>query len=110
MSQASSRTTSETPAREIEEIARYLEAPVLYRATPAQNRGASFLAIASASAGPVVASPDGLLVVDYSATGQAVGVEITAPRNVPLERLNALLAELGEPPLPEEEYLPLRAA
>jgi hypothetical protein len=57
-----------------------------------------------------VASPDGLLVVDYGATGRPVGVEITAPLAVPLERLNQLLADLGETPLEEHEYKPVRAA
>jgi hypothetical protein len=57
-----------------------------------------------------VASPDGLLIVDYGATGRPVGVEITAPQAVPLERLNQLLAGLGELPLVEHEYRPLRAA
>jgi hypothetical protein len=57
-----------------------------------------------------VASPDGLLVVDYGSTGRAVGVEITAPQAVPLERLNQLLAELGEPPMAEQDYGPVRAA
>ena len=57
-----------------------------------------------------VPSQDGLLVVDYSATGRAIGVEITAPQAVPLERLNLLLAELGELPLTEHEYRPVRAA
>jgi hypothetical protein len=57
-----------------------------------------------------VASPDGLLVVDYGSTGRPVGVEITAPQAVPLERLNQLLAELGEPPMAEQEYRPVRAA
>lgn len=56
------------------------------------------------------ASPDGLLVVDYSATGRPVGVEITAPQAVPLERLNQLLADLGEAPLAEQDYKPVRAA
>ena len=57
-----------------------------------------------------VASSDGLLVVDYGLTGRAVGVEITAPLAVPLDRLNLLLAELGEAPLAEQEYRPLHAA
>ena len=57
-----------------------------------------------------VASPDGLLVVDYGATGRPVGVEITAPQAVPLERLNELLADLGEAPLAGHEYKPVRAA
>ncbi len=57
-----------------------------------------------------VPSPDGLLVIDYAASGQPVGVEITAPLAVSLERLNRLLADLGESPLAEQDYLPVRAA
>jgi hypothetical protein len=57
-----------------------------------------------------VASSDGLLIVDYSTSGRPLGVEITAPQAVPLERLNQLLAELGEPPLAEQDYKPARAA
>ena len=49
-------------------------------------------------------------LVDYGATGRPIGVEITAPQAVPLERLNQLLAELGEAPLAEQEYKPVRAA
>ena len=37
-----------------------------------------------------VASPDGLLIVDYAASGRPLGVEITAPQAVPLDRLNQL--------------------
>jgi hypothetical protein len=55
-------------------------------------------------------SADGLLVVDYAANGHPIGVEITAPLAVPLERLNSLLADLGESPLAEHEYGPVRAA
>jgi hypothetical protein len=57
-----------------------------------------------------VASADGLLIVDYGATGRRVKVEITVSQAVPLERLNQLLADLGEPPLAEQEYKPVRAA
>ena len=57
-----------------------------------------------------VATADGLLVVDNNTMGRAVGIEITAPRAVPLQRLNQLLADLGEPPLLEREYAPVRAA
>jgi hypothetical protein len=57
-----------------------------------------------------VASTDGVLIVDYGATGPPVGVEITAPPAAPLERLNELLAELGESPLAEQDYQPVRAA
>ena len=37
-----------------------------------------------------VASPDGLLIVDYAASGRPLGFEITAPQAVPLDRLNQL--------------------
>lgn len=57
-----------------------------------------------------VPSHDGLLVVDYAGNGQPIGVEITAPLTVPLERLNHLLSNLGEPPLSEQDYLPVRTA
>jgi hypothetical protein len=57
-----------------------------------------------------VPSGDGLLVVDYGQNGKAIGVEITAPSAVPLDRLNRVLADLGETPLSEHDYLPVRAA
>lgn len=57
-----------------------------------------------------VPSADGLLVVDYAHDGRPIGVEITAPNAVPLDRLNRLLADLGETPLNEHDYLPVRAA
>jgi hypothetical protein len=56
------------------------------------------------------ASPDGLLIVDYAASGRTLGVEITAPQAVPLDRLNQLLAELSEPPLSEQDYWPTGVA
>ena len=55
-------------------------------------------------------SADGLLVVDYAQNGKPIGVEITAPTAVPLDRLNRLLADLGETPLSEHDYVPVRAA
>lgn len=57
-----------------------------------------------------VASDDGLMIVDYDVAGRPVGIEITAPQAVPLERLNQLLADLGEAPLAEGDYKPMRAA
>ena len=57
-----------------------------------------------------VPSPDGLLVVDYGVNGRPVGVEITAPLAVSLQRLNRLLSELGEAPLADQDYSPVRAA
>lgn len=57
-----------------------------------------------------VASPDALLIVDYDTAGRAIGVEITAPADVSLARIDALLAELGAAPLAKEEYERLHAA
>jgi hypothetical protein len=39
-----------------------------------------------------------------------VGIEITAPDAVSLERLNALVLTLREPPLTDQEFRPARAA
>jgi hypothetical protein len=57
-----------------------------------------------------VATPDGLLVVDYNGAGQPVGVEITAPQAVSLERINELLASLGQQALADHEFKPVKAA
>jgi hypothetical protein len=57
-----------------------------------------------------VATPGGLLVVDYNAAGLPVGVEITAPQAVSLERVNELLAALGQPALADHEFKPVLAA
>ncbi|HEV8675936.1 MAG TPA: DUF2283 domain-containing protein [Methylomirabilota bacterium] len=56
------------------------------------------------------ASPDGLLVVDYAADGRPIGLEITAPEAVTLDRVNVMLRQLGQPPLPEQDFRPLTAA
>lgn len=56
------------------------------------------------------ASADGLLIVDFAADGQPIGIEITAPVAVTLERINDLLARLAQQPLLEAEFGPLRAA
>jgi hypothetical protein len=52
---------------------------------------------------------DGLLVVDYGRSGKAIGIEVTAPYAVTLERLNRLLADLDEAPLSAQDYVPIRA-
>ena len=57
-----------------------------------------------------VASDDGLLVIDYGQQGKAIGIEITAPSAVPLDRLNRVLADLAETPLSAHDYMPVRAA
>ena len=56
------------------------------------------------------ASTDGLLVVDVAADGRPIGIEITAPGMVTLERINDVLRTLAQPPLLEAEFAPLRAA
>ena len=43
-----------------------------------------------------VPSADGLLVVDHGQNGKAIGVEITAPSAVPLDRLNRPVAFADE--------------
>lgn len=57
-----------------------------------------------------VPSPDGLLVVDYAANASRLVWRSRTPPAVSLERLNRLLADLGESPLAEQDYLPVRAA
>ena len=57
-----------------------------------------------------VATPDGLLVVDYNGAERALGIEITAPQAVSLERLNELLLPLGQSPLADQEFKPVSAA
>ncbi len=56
------------------------------------------------------ASADGLLIVDFAADGRPIGIEITSPGAVTLERINDLLGNLAQQPLPEAEFAPLRAA
>jgi hypothetical protein len=56
------------------------------------------------------ASADSLLIVDVATDGRPTGIEITAPGSVTLDRINALLTGLGQEPLPEAEFAPLRAA
>jgi uncharacterized protein YuzE len=50
------------------------------------------------------------LVIDYSAGGQPIGIEITAPSKLSMAALNRVLKDLGCPPLRREDFSPLRAA
>jgi len=50
------------------------------------------------------------LRVDYDGSGRPIGVEITAPQAVTVEELNDVLARLALPPVPVDEWAPLRAA
>lgn len=50
------------------------------------------------------------LRIDYDSAGAPLGIEITAPRAVSVDDLNALLTRLGQPELPAEEWAPASAA
>ena len=50
------------------------------------------------------------LVVDYDAGGNAIGIEITAPRQLKTADFNRVLANLGLSPVEERDLEPLRAA
>lgn len=49
-------------------------------------------------------------LVDWSADGRAIGIEMPSPSLVTLDPLNGLLAELHLDPLAPEELAPLGAA
>jgi hypothetical protein len=50
------------------------------------------------------------LLVDYAASGEPIGVEITAPGIVSVAEINAVLERIGAAPLAPEEGAPLQAA
>ena len=50
------------------------------------------------------------LVIDFTADGQAIGIEITAPAKVSLAALNAVLQDLGHTPATEADLAPVLAA
>jgi hypothetical protein len=50
------------------------------------------------------------LVIDFTAEGQAIGIEITAPAKVSLAALNGVLKELGHAPASEADLAPVLAA
>lgn len=50
------------------------------------------------------------LVIDFARTGQAIGIEITAPERVSLTHLNRVLRDIGAAPLKRVDFAPLRAA
>ena len=49
-------------------------------------------------------------LVDYTADGKPIGVEITAPAQVGIAELNRVLADLHAPAVTNEDIAPLRAA
>jgi uncharacterized protein YuzE len=50
------------------------------------------------------------LLVDYTADGKPIGIEITAPALVGIAELNRVLANLHAPAVTNEDIAPLRAA
>jgi uncharacterized protein YuzE len=50
------------------------------------------------------------LVIDFTADGQAIGIEITTPAKMSLAALNAVLRELGHAPATEADLAPVLAA
>ena len=50
------------------------------------------------------------LVIDFTADGEAIGIEITAPAKVSLLALNAVLRELGHSPASQADLAPVLAA
>jgi len=50
------------------------------------------------------------LLVDYTADGKPIGIEITAPARVGIAELNRVLAALHAPAVTNEDIAPLRAA
>ena len=58
---------------------------------------AAYLALAHQTGEKIsttIPSVDGLLVVDYATIGGALGIEMTSPQDISLERLNELPADL----------------
>ena len=53
---------------------------------------------------------DGGLIVDYSADGRSIGIEITAPKIVTVESLNRALATANQSPVGPQEFQPLLSA
>jgi hypothetical protein len=50
------------------------------------------------------------ILVDFAASGEPIGLEITAPTRVTAEQVNAALRTLGVATIAPEELSPLKAA
>ena len=53
---------------------------------------------------------DGGLLVDYDDSGDAIGIEITAPSLITAEQISRVLEKLGHAPIGPNEIPPLAAA
>ena len=49
------------------------------------------------------------VLIDYAASGEPIGLEITAPRQVTVDTVNAVLETLGLAVMAPEELVPLEA-
>jgi len=49
------------------------------------------------------------ILVDYAASGEPIGLEITAPHQVTIAQVNAVLTRLGLVAMAPEELAPLHA-
>ena len=56
------------------------------------------------------AKAPGGLVIDFTRSGKAIGIEITAPNKATAAVVNRALRELGFPPIKQADVAPLRAA
>lgn len=50
------------------------------------------------------------LVIDFTADGKPIGIEITAPGQISLAVINRVLEELGRSPVTQTDLAPLLAA
>ena len=50
------------------------------------------------------------ILADFTAKGDPIGLEITAPTQVTAEQINVVLTKLGLAPIAPEELAPLKAA
>jgi hypothetical protein len=50
------------------------------------------------------------ILVDYAASGEPIGIEITSPQHVNADQLNAILTKFGYGDVDPSDLAPLRAA
>jgi hypothetical protein len=50
------------------------------------------------------------LIIDFTASGKPIGIEITAPGQISLGVINRVLEELGRSPVTQADLAPLLAA
>ena len=50
------------------------------------------------------------LIIDFSADGRPIGIEVTLPRMITLESVNGVMRRLGVNEMSDRDFAPLRAA